>query len=112
MDDVETLNRRAFSGDIDVTKLSYHAFAHCADQFALLDAGSALGRGCGPLLISKREISRHEVAAGGLRIAIPGVYTTANFLLQVWRFRRRAIARRWCSRKSKPPCSTGGSMPG
>lgn len=83
LDDVETLNRRAFSGDIDVTKLSFHAFAHCADQFVLLDAGSALGRGCGPLLISKREISQLEVAAGRLRIAIPGVYTTANFLLQV-----------------------------
>ena len=83
LDDVETLNRRAFSGDIDVTKLSFHALAHCADQFVLLDAGSALGRGCGPLLISKREISQLEVAAGRLRIAIPGVYTTANFLLQV-----------------------------
>ena len=82
LDDVETLNRRAFSGDIDVTKLSFHAFAHCADQYVLLDAGSALGRGCGPLLISKREISQLEVAAGRLRIAIPGVYTTANFLLQ------------------------------
>ncbi len=83
MDDVETLNRRAFSSGIDVTKLSYHAFAHCADRFALLDAGSALGRGCGPLLISRREIPRQEVAAGGLRIAIPGVYTTANFLLRL-----------------------------
>ena len=47
----------------------------------LLDAGSALGRNCGPLLISKRPISTTEVAAGGLRIAIPGKYTTANFLL-------------------------------
>jgi 1,4-dihydroxy-6-naphthoate synthase len=83
MDDVEALNRRAFSGDIDVTKLSYHAFAYCADTFALLDAGSALGRGCGPLLISKREISPQDVSAGGLRIAIPGVFTTANFLLQL-----------------------------
>ena len=47
----------------------------------LLDAGSALGRDCGPLLISKRAISPEEVAAGELRIAIPGKYTTANFLL-------------------------------
>jgi len=47
----------------------------------LLDAGSALGRNCGPLLISKRKIARDEVAAGALRIAIPGKYTTANFLL-------------------------------
>jgi 1,4-dihydroxy-6-naphthoate synthase len=47
----------------------------------LLDAGSALGRNCGPLLISKRSISREEVAAGAVRIAIPGRFTTANFLL-------------------------------
>jgi 1,4-dihydroxy-6-naphthoate synthase len=81
MADVEALNRDAFAGGIDVTKLSYYAFAYCADRYALLDAGSALGRNCGPLLISKRPITRDEVAAGGLRIAIPGRYTTANFLL-------------------------------
>jgi 1,4-dihydroxy-6-naphthoate synthase len=79
--DVEALNRAAFAGGIDVTKLSYHAFAYCADVYALLDAGSALGRGCGPLLISKRAIDEREVAAGALAIAIPGRYTTANFLL-------------------------------
>ena len=81
MADVEALNREAFAGGIDVTKLSYHALAYCANRYALLDAGSALGRNCGPLLISKRPISRDDVAAGGLRIAIPGRYTTANFLL-------------------------------
>jgi 5,8-dihydroxy-2-naphthoate synthase len=79
--DVEALNKTAFAGAVDVTKLSYHAFAYCADRYVLLDAGSALGRNCGPLLISRREISRDEAAAGGLRIAIPGRYTTANFLL-------------------------------
>jgi 1,4-dihydroxy-6-naphthoate synthase len=79
--DVEALNRSAFAGEADVTKLSYHAYAYCVDRYVALDAGSALGRNCGPLLISKREISRDEVAAGGLRIAIPGKFTTANFLL-------------------------------
>src|SRR5262249_12313364 len=54
---------------------------YCADRYVLLDAGSALGRNCGPLLISKRTISRDEVARGALRIAIPGKYTTARFLL-------------------------------
>jgi 1,4-dihydroxy-6-naphthoate synthase len=83
MADVEALNRQAFAGDIAVTKLSYHAFAHCASTYALLDAGSALGRGCGPLLISKRSISADEAAAGRLRIAIPGQFTTANFLLRL-----------------------------
>ena len=81
MDDVEALNRAAFAGAIDVTKLSYHAFAYCADRYALLDAGSALGRGCGPLLISKRTITPDLVRSGTVRIAIPGQYTTANFLL-------------------------------
>ncbi|MBZ5556687.1 MAG: 1,4-dihydroxy-6-naphthoate synthase [Acidobacteriia bacterium] len=79
--DVEALNKAAFAGEADVTKLSYHAYAYCADRYALLDAGSALGRNCGPLLISKRAISREDVAAGDLTIAIPGKYTTANFLL-------------------------------
>jgi 1,4-dihydroxy-6-naphthoate synthase len=79
--DVEALNNAAFAGDTDVTKLSYHAYAYCLGDYVLLDAGSALGRNCGPLLISKREIARDEVAAGALSIAIPGKYTTANFLL-------------------------------
>jgi len=79
--DVEALNKAAFAGDVDITKLSYHAYAYCARDYVLLDAGSALGRNCGPLLISKRPISPEEVASGALRIAIPGRYTTANFLL-------------------------------
>src|SRR3954470_5676469 len=79
--DVEALNRSAFASEADVTKLSYHAYAYCTADYVLLDAGSALGRSCGPLLISKRPITRDEVAAGGLRIAIPGKFTTANFLL-------------------------------
>src|SRR5437868_6530909 len=79
--DVEALNKAAFAGDVDVTKLSYHAYAYCARDYVLLDAGSALGRNCGPLLVSKRPLSREEVASGALRIAIPGTYTTANFLL-------------------------------
>ena len=81
MADVEALNKAAFAGEADVTKLSYHAYAHCTRDYVLLDAGSALGRNCGPLLISKRPISRDEVAAGSLKIAIPGTFTTANFLL-------------------------------
>jgi 1,4-dihydroxy-6-naphthoate synthase len=79
--DVEALNRDAFDGRADVTKLSYHAFAYCADRYVMLHAGSALGRNCGPLLISKRPIAVDEVAAGVLRIATPGRYTTASLLL-------------------------------
>jgi len=79
--DIEALNTAAFAGAVDVTKLSFHAYAYCADRYVLLDAGSALGRGCGPLLISKRPIAMEEVATGSLRIAIPGKYTTARFLM-------------------------------
>lgn len=79
--DVEALNKAAFAGELEVTKLSYHAFAYCTATYQLLHAGSALGRNCGPLLISKRQISEAEVRTGQLRIAIPGHYTTANFLL-------------------------------
>jgi 1,4-dihydroxy-6-naphthoate synthase len=81
MADVEALNKAAFARDIDITKLSVHAYAYCLNDYVLLDAGGALGRNCGPLLIAKRPIEHAEVAAGRLRIAIPGRYTTANFLL-------------------------------
>lgn len=80
MADIEALNHATFAGEPDISKLSFHAYAYCADTFVLLDAGSALGRNCGPLLISKRPIDRGEVERGQLSIAIPGTYTTANFL--------------------------------
>jgi 1,4-dihydroxy-6-naphthoate synthase len=79
--DVETLNVGAFNQQYDVTKLSYHAFAYCMENYVMLESGSALGHNCGPLLISKRDISYDEVLKGNLLVAIPGKYTTANFLL-------------------------------
>jgi 1,4-dihydroxy-6-naphthoate synthase len=78
--DIDALNASALAGEFDATKLSFHAYPYCAASYVLLDAGSALGNNCGPLLISKREISQQTVAAGGVRIAIPGRLTTANFL--------------------------------
>lgn len=81
-DDVETLNQKAFRGELDITKLSYHAFAYITDKYVLLDAGSALGYGVGPMLISKNEISVDDLKNNpDYRIGIPGKYTTANFLL-------------------------------
>jgi len=81
-DDVETLNQKAFRGELDITKLSYHAFAYVANKYVLLDAGSALGYGVGPMLISKNEISILELENNpNYKIGIPGKYTTANFLL-------------------------------
>lgn len=79
--DVEELNRRAFAGDIDVTKLSYHAFAWLTDRYALLDAGSALGNNCGPLLVARAPMDNEAIESA--RIAIPGKMTTANFLLSL-----------------------------
>ncbi len=81
MADVEQLNQKAFSGDLDITKLSYHAFSYVLDQYALLQSGSALGNNCGPLLIAKRPLSNAEIQTA--KIAIPGKYTTANFLLSL-----------------------------
>jgi len=80
-DDVETLNQKAFRGELDITKLSYHAFAYVVDRYILLDAGSALGFGVGPMLISKFEFSISDLDNSKLKIGIPGKYTTANFLL-------------------------------
>jgi 1,4-dihydroxy-6-naphthoate synthase len=81
-DDVETLNHKAFLGELDITKLSYHAFAYVADHYVLLDAGSALGFGVGPMLISDVEISISDLKGNpNYKIGIPGKYTTANFLL-------------------------------
>ena len=81
-DDVETLNQKAFRGELDITKLSYHAFAYIANKYVLLDAGSALGFGVGPMLISDAEISISDLQKNpNYKIGIPGKYTTANFLL-------------------------------
>ncbi len=79
--DVEALNRSAFAAETDVTKLSFHAYATCTDDYVLLDAGSAIGRNCGPLLVASRVVPWEEVARGELTVAIPGTYTTAHLLL-------------------------------
>jgi 1,4-dihydroxy-6-naphthoate synthase len=81
LEDVETLNKWAFEEKLDITKLSYNTFLHTVDKYALLRSGSALGKGVGPLLIAKQPIPLTELA--GLRIAIPGVNTTANLLLSL-----------------------------
>ena len=79
MEDVEELNQRAFDGALDITKLSYHAYAYLVKKYSLLTAGSALGNNCGPLLISKEPLEKQQI--DNCQIAIPGKYTTANFLL-------------------------------
>ena len=81
MEDVEALNQAAFKGQLAITKLSYHAYAYLLDQYVLLDAGSALGNNCGPLLIAKTKMDQEAIDQS--LIAIPGQYTTANFLLSL-----------------------------
>lgn len=79
--DVEQLNKAAESGKYDITKLSFNAFTRLTDTYQLLNSGSALGRGCGPLLISKTPISDAEIPKS--KIGIPGKNTTANLLLSI-----------------------------
>ena len=108
--DVETLNQKALRGELDITKLSYHAYAYVIENYVLLDAGSALGFGVGPLLVESRKLKvessgaeerltlKVESQSGQkhatdsqyailntqyARIGIPGKYTTANFLLSL-----------------------------
>ncbi|MDO9339197.1 MAG: 1,4-dihydroxy-6-naphthoate synthase [Bacteroidales bacterium] len=79
--DVEELNRKALASEVDITKMSYHAYAYTAKNYLILDSGSALGHRNGPLLISKRIINPSDLA--DKRIAIPGKYTTANLLFSI-----------------------------
>jgi len=80
--DVETLNRMAMRGELDITKASFHAFGFLREDYCLLHSGSALGRGCGPLIVAKAPIEISDLAR--LRIAIPGKMTTAYLLLQLF----------------------------
>ncbi len=80
-EDVETLNHLAMRDAIDMVKVSYHAFLYLSPVYRLLDAGSALGFGQGPLVISKKKYSINELE--DRLVAIPGEYTTAHLLLKL-----------------------------
>lgn len=81
LEDVETLNQWALQGKLHVTKLSFAAGLKVADQYRLLNSGSALGRGCGPLLIAREAIAPEKIK--DLTVAIPGENTTANLLFNI-----------------------------
>src|ERR1043165_7659894 len=68
-EDVETLNRKALKGELDITKLSFHAYAYVLEHYILLRAGSALGFNCGPLLIHESKFQVQNVEA--MKVAIP-----------------------------------------
>lgn len=80
--DVETLNQQALESGPDLTKISYHALGRLRERYALLRSGSALGRGCGPLIVAKPETTFEDLKKGG--IAIPGTLTTAALLLRLF----------------------------
>jgi len=80
--DVEALNGAALAGRYDVTKLSFHAWLLVRDRYRLLDAGAALGYGCGPLVVSREPMDRGGVSNG--RVAVPGERTTAHLLFRLW----------------------------
>lgn len=80
LEDVETLNKWALEGKLDITKLSFPAFFQSLDNYVLLHAGSALGKGVGPLLISKHEMKNDGSVIKNKKVALPGANTTANLL--------------------------------
>jgi 1,4-dihydroxy-6-naphthoate synthase len=82
LQDIETLNRRALRGELEVTAVSIHAYAYLADRYALLPHGSSMGDGYGPRLVARGPRSRQSLA--GSRIAIPGTLTTAYLALRLW----------------------------
>jgi 1,4-dihydroxy-6-naphthoate synthase len=81
MHDVEDLNKKAFSKTFHVSKLSFFAYLKLKQHYEILDAGSALGYGCGPLLVGKSA----DLSLSEAKIAVPGEYTTAYLLLKLWR---------------------------
>src|SRR5258705_10058854 len=81
LSDIETLNRAAFEGKYEVTAVSFHAFAHLADKYALLPHGASMGDNYGPIVVARPDGAK-EVK--GRRIAIPGTLTTAYLTLRLY----------------------------
>jgi 1,4-dihydroxy-6-naphthoate synthase len=82
LQDIQTLNERATRGELDITAVSIHAYAHVSDQYALLPSGASMGDGYGPMLVAKQKFSRAEIA--GKKVAVPGTMTSAFLALQLW----------------------------
>lgn len=80
LEDVESLNQKALHGYLDITKLSYHAYAYALNHYILLRSGSALGFNCGPLLVHS---TKFKLDLENMKVAIPGKLTTANLLLSI-----------------------------
>jgi 1,4-dihydroxy-6-naphthoate synthase len=84
LSDIESLNRRAMAGELAVTAVSFHAYAHLADRYLLLPHGASFGDGYGPVVVARRPISREAIASGEVVVASPGPWTTAALALKLW----------------------------
>jgi 1,4-dihydroxy-6-naphthoate synthase len=82
LQDIQTLNERATRGELDISAISIHAYAHVCDQYALLPSGASMGDGYGPMLVAHKPYSRDDIRR--LTIAVPGTMTSAFLALQLW----------------------------
>src|SRR4030095_7998526 len=83
LEDVETLNRWALEGKLDITKVSYGVWPSIQEKYSLLNSGSALGKGVGPILISNKDIPDYKFKINDLTVAIPGEHTTPHLLFSM-----------------------------
>lgn len=81
LQDIETLNRRALQGELDVTAISIHAYAFLLDKYALLPSGCSMGDRYGPMVVARRKMSLEELNKA--KIAVPGTMTTAFLALRL-----------------------------
>ncbi len=81
LQDIETLNRRALRGELEVTAVSIHAYAHLLDKYALLPSGCSMGDRYGPMVVTRRKMPLDELKR--VRIAVPGTMTTAFLALRL-----------------------------
>jgi 1,4-dihydroxy-6-naphthoate synthase len=83
LEDVETLNRLAKTGSLDISKISYGALPPLLPYYRVLNAGGALGRGVGPIFISKKIDAASNPDLSTLEVALPGIHTTAHLLFSL-----------------------------
>jgi 1,4-dihydroxy-6-naphthoate synthase len=84
LEDIETLNRRALTGDYDITAVSIHGYAFVADKYALLNHGASMGEGYGPRIVAREAFGLDALQKGkGKRLAIPGEWTSAHLATQM-----------------------------
>lgn len=84
LEDIESLNRRALAGELEVTALSIHAYAHLADRYALMPCGASMGDGYGPMLVAKEPFVPDPVSLARLTFAVPGTLTSAFLALELY----------------------------